>query len=214
MDINLHPRILELVVSRVCHDLVSPVGAINNGVELIQEMGEDAGEEAMQLIAASARQASVRLKNFRLCYGAAGTDKNIGVKDVKEAFVDQIATARVTAEFESDLGLKFSMPPRGLFKVLLNVLILAEESCHGEGKIHVGAIDGNKAIKVTVTGNNAGLREGAEPALKGETTAENLDARSIHAYMTGHMARYFNVTIETAAQKDFGRLEFTLRAAG
>ena len=213
MDINLHPRVLELIASRICHDLVSPVGAISNGVELINEMGEDAGEEAMQLIAASARQASVRLKNFRLCYGAAGTDKNLGLKDIKDTFIDQIATARVTAEFESDLGVKFSMPPRGMFKVLLNVLILAEESCHGEGKISVTTVDANKAIKVTVTGNNAALRDGAEPALKGETTPDNLDARSIHAYMTGKFAAFFDMRIETLAQKDQGRLEFTLKTA-
>jgi histidine phosphotransferase ChpT len=210
MDINLHPRVLELMASRICHDLVSPVGAISNGVELISELGEDAGDEAMKLIAASARQASVRLKNFRLCYGAAGTDKNLGFKDVRDAFVDQIATARVTAEFEPDLGVKFSMPPKGLFKVLLNVLILAEESCHGEGKISVTAVDGNKGIKVTVTGNNAALRDGAEAALKGETKPDDLDARSIHAYLTGKTAAFFGVNIATQAQKEHGRLELTL----
>ena len=88
MTVVLNPRVLELVSSRICHDLVSPVGAINNGVELIQELGEDAGAEAMQLIAASAVQASARLKCFRLAYGAAGTDKNIGFREVKDAFTE------------------------------------------------------------------------------------------------------------------------------
>jgi len=210
MDILLSPRVMELIASRICHDLVSPVGAVNNGVELMQELGEDAGEEAVKLIADSAQQASIRLKNFRLCYGAAGTDKNIGFKDIREAFTDLIRAGRVQAEFEPDLGVKFSMPPKGFFKTLLNLLILAEECNHGEGKIAVSAIEGNKGVKVLVTGKNPGFREGAEAALRGDTNADDLDPRSVHAYVTGKFAAVFDFKIAWSAQPDFGRVEFTL----
>jgi len=210
MDILLSPRVMELIASRICHDLVSPVGAVNNGVELMQELGEDAGEEAVKLIADSAQQASIRLKNFRLCYGAAGTDKNIGFKDIRECFTDLIKAGRVQVEFEPDLGVKFSMPPKGFFKTLLNLLILAEECNHGEGKIAVSAIDGNKGVKVLVTGKNPGFREGAEAALRGDTAADDLDPRSVHAYVTGKFAAVFDFKIGWAAQPDFGRVEFTL----
>lgn len=210
MDIELPSRVLELVASRICHDLVSPVGAINNGVELMQELGEDAGDEAVALIASSAQQASIRLKAFRLCYGAAGTDKNIGFKDVRDVFADWLKAGRVQAEFEPDLGVKFSMPPRGFFKTLLNLMILAEECNHGEGKIAVSAVEGNKGIKVLVTGKNPGFREGAEEALKGETPAEELDPRSVHAYITGKFAQNFDLKLSWTAQPDFGRLEFML----
>ena len=211
MDIDLHPRVLELIASRICHDLVSPVGAVNNGIELMQEMGKDAGDEASQLIASSAQQASIRLKNFRLCYGAAGTDKNVGFKDIRDAFADLLGSGRVQVEFAPDLGVRFSMPPRGFFKVLLNLLILAEECNHGEGKIAVTALDGSSGISVAVAGNNAGFRDGAEPALRGETKADDLDARSVHAYITGRFAAYFDLKLSWQAQKDFGRLEFQLK---
>lgn len=210
MDIVLHPRVLELIASRICHDLVSPVGAISNGVELMQELGEDAGDEAVQLIAGSAQQASVRLKAFRLCYGAAGTDKNIGFKDVRESFADLVKAGRVQAEFEPDLAVKFSMPPRGFFKTMLNMLILAEECCHGEGKIMATAMDGNTGIKILVTGKNPGFREGVEVALKGETDPESLDARSVHAYVTAKFVAYFGFKMEWQAQPDFGKIEFQL----
>lgn len=211
MTIELSPRILELVASRICHDLVSPVGAINNGVELMQELGEDAGEEAMQLIATSAVQASIRLKCFRLAYGAAGTDKNIGFREVREVFVEWLKAGRIQAEFEQDLGVKFSMPPRGFFKCLLNLMILAEECSRGEGKIFVSALDGNKGIKVLATGNNVAFRDGAEAALKGETAPDDLDPRSVHAYITGKFAEYFSLTISHQVQPDFGRLELQLK---
>lgn len=210
MDILLSPRVMELIASRICHDLVSPVGAISNGVELMEELGEDAGEEAVKLIADSAHQASIRLKAFRLSYGAAGTDKNIGFKDIREAFTDLLKAGRIQTEFEPDLGVKFSMPPRGFFKVLLNLLVLAEECNHGEGKITVSALEGNQGVKVLVTGKNPGFRDGTDAALKGETKPDDLDPRSVHAYVTGKFAALFGFKLDWALQPDFGRVEFTL----
>lgn len=210
MDVSLHPRVLELIASRICHDLVSPVGAVSNGVELLQELGEDAGDEAVQLIAGSAQQASIRLKAFRLCYGAAGTDKNIGFKEVSESFTDLVKSSRVQIEFAPDLSVRFSMPPRGFFKTFLNLLILCEECTRGDGKIMVTSFDDNKGMKVLVTGKNVDFRDGVEPALKGDTPAEELDPRSVHAYMTGKFAAYFGFKIIWEVQPDFGRLEFQL----
>ena len=93
LDINpmsqpapISAAVLELLASRICHDLISPVGAVNNGVEFLEEMGADAGAEAIQLIAHSARQASVRLQAFRICYGTGGRDSNIKPEDIKKAF--------------------------------------------------------------------------------------------------------------------------------
>ena len=209
MDVMLDPRVMELIASRICHDLVSPVGAVNNGVELMQEM-EDAGAEAQQLIADSAQQASIRLKAFRLSYGAAGTDKNVGFKEIRDAFTDLLKSGRIQTEFEPDLGVKFSMPPRGFFKVLLNLLVLAEECNHGEGKISVSAVDGNKGIRIMVTGKNPGFRDGTEAALRGETKAEDLDARSVHAYVTGKFASWFDLKISWTAAPDLGKVEFQL----
>jgi len=210
MTVALHPRVLELVASRICHDLVSPVGAISNGVELMQELGEDAGEEAMQLIATSAVQASYRLKCFRLAYGAAGTDKNIGFREVREAFVDWLKAGRVQTEFEHDLDARFSTPPRGFFKCVLNLMILAEECSRGEGKIFISALEENKGLKILATGHHAAFRDGAEAALNGETDPNDLDPRSVHSYITGRFAEYFGLTITAQAQPDFGRLQLQI----
>ncbi|MCE9507416.1 MAG: hypothetical protein K8R48_03755 [Alphaproteobacteria bacterium] len=210
MTIEFHPRVLELMASRICHDLVSPVGAINNGVELLQEMGADAGDEAMLLIASSALQASIRLKCFRLAYGAAGTDRNIGIAEVKDAFTDWLKAGHIQAEFEPNLGVKFSMPPRGFFKCLLNIMILAEECSRGEGKIFISAIEGNKGMKVLTTGHHVGFRDGTEAALKGDISPDDLDPRGVHAYLTGKFAEYFGLKISHQAQPDFGRLEFQI----
>lgn len=213
MSNDLHPRVLELIASRICHDLVSPVGAISNGVELMEELGKDAGEEAVQLIASSAQQASVRLKAFRLSYGAAGTDKNIGLKDIRDAFVDIVGGGRVKVEFEQDMGVKFSMPPRGFFKVLLNLLILAEECNKGEGTITVSTIEGNKSLRIVVSGNNASFRDGALDALEGKTAPDDLDPRSVHPYVTGKFAVSFGLQITQSVKTEPSSVEFILSAA-
>lgn len=211
MTVTLDPRVLELIASRICHDLVSPVGAISNGVELVQEMGEEAGAEAMTLIATSAQQAGIRLKCFRLAYGAAGTDKNIGFRDIKEVFSSWLSAGHVQAEFGPGIDVKFSMPPRGFYKCLLNVLIFAEECCRGDGKIRVTLLeDGSSGLKITTTGKQIGFRDGAEAAFKGETAPDDLDPRSVHGYITQAFARHFGLTLAHQLQPDFGRLEITL----
>ncbi len=210
MPIELPLRVLEIVASRICHDLVSPVGAIGNGVELMQELGEDAGDEAISLIAGSATQAAIRLKCFRLAYGAAGTDKNIGFREVREVFSDWLKAGRILVEFESDLELKFSMPPRGFLKCVLNLLIFAEECSHGEGRIFVSMLEDNKGIKIITTGRQVGFRDHAVNALLGETETDDLDARTIHAYMTGRFAEHFGFKIAHQEQPDFDRLELKI----
>ena len=66
-------------------------------------------------------------------------------------------------------------------------------------------------MRVLVTGNHAGFRDGAEAALRGETAAEDLDPRSVHAYITGRFADYFGIDLTWQAQNDFGRIEFSLK---
>jgi histidine phosphotransferase ChpT len=210
MSVTLDPRVLELIASRICHDLVSPVGAINNGVELMQEMGVDAGDEATALISTSAQQAAFRLKCFRLAYGAAGVDKNVGFRDVRDVFIGWLTSGRIQSEFEQGLELKYSMPPQGFFKCVLNLMILAEECTRGEGKITVSNNEGGSGIKVTTSGKQVGFRDGVEIALKGETEPDNLDARSVHAYLTGRLAQHFGFNITHQLQADQSRLELKI----
>jgi len=210
MSVELSPRVLELISSRICHDLVSPVGAISNGVELMEELGESAGGEAISLIASSAEQASIRLKCFRLAYGAAGTDKNLGFKDIIEVFNDWIIAAHIKAEFAEDLALKFSMPPKGFLKTLLNLLILTVECSRGDGKIIVSVNEDGNGVKIETTGSNVSFRDGSEDALKGTTSPEDLDARSVHGYLTGKFAEYFGFKISHNLDKDSKKLEINL----
>ncbi len=81
MEPRIELRVAELLTSRLCHDLISPVGTVNSGIELMTEFGDDPDGESMQLVATSAKTASEKLQFFRIAYGNAGSGANIPLGD-------------------------------------------------------------------------------------------------------------------------------------
>ncbi|MBE0413814.1 histidine phosphotransferase family protein [Yoonia sp.] len=69
--------LVALVGSRICHDLISPIGAIGNGMELISLAGGDPSAE-LSLISDSVAHANARIRFFRIAYGAVTKDQMIG----------------------------------------------------------------------------------------------------------------------------------------
>src|SRR5580704_12677143 len=120
-------RVLELLCSKLCHDLVSPVSAINNGVELIEDIGGSVVEEAMKLIGDSAGHASRRLRLFRMAYGRAGSEESLGVKDMRIIAEQYIAGGKVTLNWPEDQPPEAVLAVKGSLKVMLNLVILSEE---------------------------------------------------------------------------------------
>src|ERR1700691_6170212 len=121
MQIDL--RVLELLASKLCHDLVSPVSAINNGVELIEDIGASVVEDAMKLIGDSAAHASRRLRLFRLAYGRAGSEDNLPVKDARQIAEQYLAGGKVNLTWPDDQPMESFATHKGALKVMLNMLI-------------------------------------------------------------------------------------------
>jgi histidine phosphotransferase ChpT len=192
MKTNLDIRVVELLCSRLCHELVSPVGAINNGVELIEEMGAEMTDEAIGLIAHSADQASRRLRLLRLAYGAAGDTS--GLKDVAQAAEAYFTGGKIKLDWQPG-RLEQAAPPRqGTGKVLINLVILAEEALAHGGRVSVEpGPDGSP--RVVATGRNAGLRAETSQALSGAVDIESLSPRTVHAYVTGRFAEHHDMRV-------------------
>jgi histidine phosphotransferase ChpT len=195
MKTDLDIRVVELLCSRLCHELVSPVGAINNGVELIEEMGAEMADEAIGLIAHSADQASRRLRLLRLAYGAAGGDR-AGLDEAAQAAEAYFAGGKIKLEWPSGRLDQSGQLLSGTGKVLLNLAILAEEALAYGGRIVVGP-DPDGHPLVTAAGRNAGLKAETMQALSGDIAVESLTPRTVHAYVTGCFARHVNLTLTT-----------------
>jgi len=180
MPQTLDLRVAELICSRLCHDLISPISAINNGIELIAEVGDEARPDADVLIAESARSASRRLRMFRYAYGLAGQEG--GLDEIRNVTLSYFDGSKVTIDWPP---ISIAMPA-GIGKVILNLMLLAPEIVRGHSKIALAASP--QEITVTYSGSSAKLDEGIAAALDGAVLSDNLDPVTAHAVLTAAQA--------------------------
>ncbi|NTG87280.1 histidine phosphotransferase [Agrobacterium rhizogenes] len=175
------PDLAALLCSRVCHDVISPVGAINNGLELLDEGGADA--DAMDLIRTSALNASVRLKFARLAFGASGSvGASIDTGEAERAAKD-FAAAEKKAEV-SWTGPR-AIIPKNRVKLLLNLFLVAYGSIPRGGNIEVVLENPDLDAKFTITTKGRLMRVPPKFAeICSGTLEEAVDAHSIQPYYT------------------------------
>lgn len=186
-------RAMELLSSKICHDLVSPVSAINNGVELIEDIGGSVIGEALKLIGDSAGHAARRLRLFRMAYGRAGSEVALTVKDVKSVAEQYMTGGKIALHWPEN-----ALPPdfaerKGVLKVILNMLMVAEESLAYGGAITLRkdlSLD-KDSCRFEVVGRGARLSPAAQEALAGTAQVEDLTPRTIQSYITGRFAEHF-----------------------
>jgi histidine phosphotransferase ChpT len=181
-------RAVELLCSRLCHDLVGPVGAVNNGVELLDEAGVGDGE-ALDLIAGSAETAAARLRLYRLALGAAGGQAGVAPADGRAALEGWFRSGTVRLEWSVDL----SAPPAGLVKVILLTALLAEESLPRGGVVRVQGDD--RGVSVSAIGTGAALRPEMLEVLAGRLGEDALGPRSVLSYVAPRFAAAYGIEL-------------------
>ncbi|MDQ0457115.1 histidine phosphotransferase ChpT [Rhizobium paknamense] len=175
------PDLAALLCSRVCHDVISPVGAITNGLELLDEGGAD--EDAMELIRASALNASVRLKFARLAFGASGSvGASIDTGEAEKA-------ARDFAAAEKKTEITWTGPraiiAKNRVKMLLNLFLVAYGAIPRGGSLDVTLENPETDARFTITVKGRLLRVPPKFAEICEGRLEEaVDAHSIQPYYT------------------------------
>ncbi len=94
------PDISALLGSRICHDLISPIGAISNGVELLMLDGLAKGPE-MALVADSVAHANARIRFFRVAFGQTSKDQRIGLTEINAILADMGRGSRMGLDWVS-----------------------------------------------------------------------------------------------------------------
>jgi histidine phosphotransferase ChpT len=188
-----------LLCSRVCHDVISPVGAIINGLEVLDgEQDEEMRAVAMELIKKSAISASARLQFCRLAFGAAGSfGASIDTGDAEKVARSIFANDRTVLQW---MG-RPRLASRNSVKLLLNMCLVAAASVPRGGVMTVeisGEEEDTMMIRVEAKGANAKLPHGAADILSGSASAEAIDGRSIQPYFTTLLARECQVTLNAA----------------
>lgn len=176
-----------MMCSRVCHDVIGPVGAINNGIEVLEdEQSVDMRDFALDLIKKSARQAAAKLQFARLAFGAGsatgGTMSLAEVEDVARGFI------------ESDkMSLVWSAPAaildKNQVKLLANLLIIASTTIPRGGTISVAADPDEPRFEISCNGINGRVPNGVEAIIGGELPADGIDAHWIQPYHTYLLAK-------------------------
>jgi histidine phosphotransferase ChpT len=194
--------ILEQLASRICHDLISPIGAIGNGLELVGEMGgEGLDDEAMKLIEYSSTQAAAKLAAFRLAYGAGGRDPNVKPEDVQKTFAKYISgDGKIRQSWDPYGPLGIDPKTTAYCKMLMLALMLGAEFLPRGGMILLDA--GKNETIITAQGQDATVREGVPAALDGTLDANGLDPRMVHALMVGLVARKYKFTVQIRERND------------
>jgi len=192
-----------LLCSRVCHDVISPVGAIVNGLEVMDlEKDEAMRADALRLVRESAARASSRLQYARLAFGAGGS---------AGASIDLAAAQGIARAFfedeKADLvwETQHLLLPKNKVKLLLNLLLLAGPSIPRGGTIKVtigGHDDAASAVTVTATGPNARIPPHAVELLAGMSPSGAIDAHAIQPYYTGLIASAAGMKVDVSIDGD------------
>jgi histidine phosphotransferase ChpT len=191
-----------LIASRVCHDIISPVGAITNGLEVLEEdNNEDMRAFAMDLIRKSARQASAKLQFARLAFGAAGSaGASIDLGDAENVAKGFMAGEKATLQWTATRVLM----PKNLVKLLLNLILIAGHAIPRGGVIEVVVTGAAEAPTFTLTcsGTNARIPANAESFLAGESGDHVPDAHMIQPIYAGLLARAAGMSVAVSKDGD------------
>src|ERR1700743_123028 len=177
-----------LLCARVCHDPISPVGAIVNGLEVLDDDPRPEDREfALELIRKSAKTASARLQFCRLAFGAAGP------AGAQSHLGDAQNMSRGTLE-DSKTTIRWNLPrlllPKNRVKLLLNMLVIAQQTIPSGGKNTVDPIGEGEtmAFRVVSNGLNARIPQAIADLLSPEHSS-NVDAHAVPPYYTRLLAQ-------------------------
>jgi histidine phosphotransferase ChpT len=188
-----------LLCSKVCHDVISPVGAIANGLEVLEdEKDAEMRDIAFDLVKRSSRQASAKLQFCRIAFGAAGSaGSSIDTGDAEDVARKFIGEDKIELEW----AIPREIRPKSEVKLMLNMLMLAISSIPRGGKIVMGVVDGG-GITATATGKNAKVPEKTLVMLSGDVQEEAMDARLAQVYYTLRLASECSLELAAAAGED------------
>lgn len=193
-----------LLCSRICHDLVSPIGALTNGLELLEEDSDaNLGSQVTALISQSAITASDKLQFFRLAFGSGGGfSHELDMREAERAALSLMATSRATIMWRSELA----YAPKPVVKLALNMALVGAECLirGGQLNVNVALTDENYSIDLLVEGDRLIISP-----LLGDCFSEQsldvtlLDSRTVPLFLIKRLmvetmaSAYFRQTNET-----------------
>lgn len=189
-DFPLH--LAELLTARLCHDLITPISAINTGLELFQETPPDhltESEEILSLILNSAETASARVSFYRVAFGSIGG--KISLENAKELIEKYFVRSKLKVHWKEDLQKDFLLDKWG--RILLNAVLWMSESSPRGGILNISLPkEGAPVLSLRLRADSIILHQGTLEALKGECNLPDITPRTVPCYLIYYIVKAEN----------------------
>jgi len=178
-----------LLSARICHDLISPIGALGTAIEVLDDdTNTEMHEDAMGLVRLSSKQAGAKLRFLRLAFGAGGSAPGIiGVEELQSLIADMYKGGKATISWGDHVdGLE-----KNTARLLLNLTMLAVQAVPRGGDVVISATEtgGATTISLAATGPKSRLDANVEKTLAGKAPDDGFDGRTIQPFYAGMIAR-------------------------
>ena len=191
-----------LLCSRLCHDLISPVGAIANGIEILNDEDDELMRlEVMKLLEKSAEGTANRLKFYRLSFGSGGGfGEKVPLTEAENAIRGLFGSGSINLVWQSDVAVM----DKDAMKLMLNLVLIAGESLIRGGKLLIEIKDQSPATQVSVTvhGDKVIFQDSIRMALLGQLSEDEVEAKSAPAYLAENVAKKLGSKIEFTQHND------------
>jgi histidine phosphotransferase ChpT len=195
-------RITQLLCSRLCHDLISPAGAVNTGLELLGEDAASPGVEmdarALAMTRESAARLTQRLTFYRVAFGLGGGDGVSALADARTLAADFLAKGKVIIDWPEDGQDMMDQVSPLAVKLLLNLVLLGAEALPRGGSLGIkfAAFPEGLGVAITAEGQGACIKEALLETLSQASETEKLTNETIQGYFTKTLAEHNGVDIE------------------
>jgi histidine phosphotransferase ChpT len=183
MTQELSLRTAELLTSRLCHDLITPIGAINTGLELFQETPPDnitESQEILNLILHSAQAAAARVSFFRLAFGASG--RKVSLEELRELAENYFLRTKIKIIWKEPFHKDATLEEGS--RLLLNAILWLGECAPRGGTISVTIPKEDKpSLSLALKADSIILHQGTVEALEGKVPFEDLTPRIVPCYL-------------------------------
>ena len=191
-------KFIELLCSKLCHDLISPIGAISNGLEFLEQEDNDLNEEAMKLVKKSSRQAAKKLAYYRIALGTAGSEDFIQcntVVDLIEKFSVEKNLAINWSGLEDNAQSKFA---KSSGKLLLNLALISFDSLPRGGRVDITVSKNIETpdMMISINGEHCNLHKDVKTILENDIYDDLLTVRNILAFHCKQLALLCSKKIE------------------
>jgi len=195
-----------LLVSRVCHDLVGPLGAVVNGMEVLEdERDADMRADAIRLVTSSAEQALARIQFMRIAFGAAGSaGAELDLAEIGRLIAGLLAGGKVRLAWETGAAYW----GKDWAKLIMNSALLAADCLPRGGTVtvRIGADPSVPSFHIRGEGTHIRVAEDVQRLLRGEATLSAVDARGVQPFLTHKLSRTVNAGLVLVQGEGFVEL--------